>query len=172
MSTSGAARARTSNDLRIESFRPEHAAAYEALNRTWLVEHDLLEPADEPQLIRPFETIIDPGGAILVAINDNEVIGTCAIVPHGTSEFELVKLSVAPSARGQGIGRQLIDVCLELARQRGATRVDLLSSSRLGAALRLYERAGFRHAPIPPSNPYKTADVYMVVDLAQAPTWK
>ena len=154
-------------DIRIEHFRPEHAARFESLNRAWLVEHDLIEPADEPHLVRPNEEIIDKGGAILVALEGNEVIGTCAIVPHGSREFELVKLAVAPSARGQGIGRQLIEGCLELARQRGATRVDLLSSTKLGAALRLYERAGFHHAPIPPTNPYTTADVYMVFDFAR-----
>ena len=154
--------------VRIEQFRPEHHARYESLNRAWLVEHDLIEPADEPHLTRPIETIINPGGAILVALNDDgEVIGTCAIVPHGAREFELVKLAVASAARGQGIGRQLIEATLELARQRGAARVDLLSSTKLGAAVRLYERTGFRHAPMTPTTPYKTADVYMVYDFAR-----
>jgi ribosomal protein S18 acetylase RimI-like enzyme len=153
--------------LKIEPFRPEHAARFETLNRAWLVQHGLIEPADEPQLTRPIETILDPGGAILVALDGEEVIGTCAIMPHGANEFELVKLAVAPSARGQGIGRQLIEACLNLARQRGARRVDLLSSSKLSAALRLYERAGFRHAPLPAHNPYATADVYMVFDIAR-----
>lgn len=155
--------------IRIEHFRPEHAARYEALNRTWLVEHDLIEPADEPHLTQPFENIINPGGAILVALNDDgDVVGTCAIAPHGTNEFELAKMAVAPEARGQGIGRQLIEACLDLARKRGARRVDLLSSTKLGAAVRLYERTGFRHAPLPPINPYKTADVYMVYDITSA----
>jgi ribosomal protein S18 acetylase RimI-like enzyme len=156
--------------VRIEDFRPEHAARFEALNRAWLVEHELIEAADEPQLTQPVETIIDPGGAILVALDGDEVIGTCAIMPHGADEFELVKLAVTPSARGRGIGRQLIEACLKLARQRGARRVDLLSSSKLGGAVRLYERAGFRHAPLPPHNPYTTADVYMVFDFDSAHT--
>ncbi len=30
--------------MAIADFRPEHAAAFGALNRAWLVEHDLLEP--------------------------------------------------------------------------------------------------------------------------------
>ena len=126
----------------------------------------MIEAADEPHLTQPVETIINPGGAILVALNDDdEVIGTCAIAPHGVNEFELVKMAVAPEARGQGIGRQLIEAVLDIARQRGATRVDLLSSTKLQPAIRLYERAGFRHAPMTPTNPYKTADVYMVFDF-------
>jgi len=153
-------------EVRIGPFRPEHAGRYESLNRAWLVESGLIEPADEPYLVQPNETIIDRGGAIVVALDGDEVVGTCAIVPHEVGEFELLKLAVAPSARGQGIGRQLIEACLDRARQLGAKRVDLLSSSKLGAAVRLYERTGFRHAPSPPRNPYATADVYMVYDIA------
>lgn len=151
--------------MKIETFRPEHAAAYEMLNRAWLVGHGILEQADEPQLVDPQCTIIDAGGQMYVAVEDGVVIGTCGIVPHGEGEFEVVKLAVASSAQGRGIGRQLVDACVTFARQRGARQVTLLSSSLLGSALRLYERAGFRREPPPATNPYATADVYMVLDV-------
>jgi ribosomal protein S18 acetylase RimI-like enzyme len=153
----------------IMGFRREHAATFEALNRQWLVDHELLEAADEPHLVDPQGQIIDAGGAIFVALDGERVSGTCAIVPvddaiSDARVFELVKLAVDPAARGRGIGRQLVDACLAFAREHGASRVELLSSSRLTAALRLYEQVGFRYAPLPPSNPYVTADVYMVID--------
>ena len=151
--------------MKIEMFRPEHAAAYETLNRAWLVGHGILEEADEPQLVDPQCTIIEAGGQIYVAVEDGVVIGTCGITPHGEGEFEVVKLAVAASAQGRGIGRQLVDACVAFARQHGARQVTLLSSSLLGPALRLYERAGFRREPPPATNPYATADVYMVLDL-------
>lgn len=152
--------------MTIEPFRSEHAETYEALNRDWLVGNGLLEPADEPQLTNPEETIIALGGQILVATEDGIVLGTCAIVPHGPGEFEIAKLAVAPEARGRGIGRQLLELSLNFARHQRARRVTLLSSTKLGAALRLYERAGFKYAPLPATNPYATADVYMILDLA------
>jgi ribosomal protein S18 acetylase RimI-like enzyme len=151
--------------MTIEEFKPEHAAAYEALNRAWLVGHGLIEEADEPQLVDPQRTIIEAGGQIYVAVDDGVVIGTCGIAPHGEGEFEIVKLAVATSARGKGIGGQLVDACVIFARQNGARRITLLSSSLLGAALRLYERAGFRHENLPPTTPYVTADVYLVLDV-------
>lgn len=151
--------------MTIEPFRPEHAAEYEALNRAWLVSHGLIEQADEPQLVDPQRTIIDAGGQIYIAVEDGVVIGTCGMAPHGDREFEVVKLAVATSAQGRGIGSQLIDVCLRFARAQSAQRVTLLSSSLLGAALRLYERAGFRREALPATNPYVTADVYMVLEL-------
>jgi ribosomal protein S18 acetylase RimI-like enzyme len=151
--------------LKIVEFEPAHAAAFEELNRRWLVGHGLLEPADEPGLRDPLGTILAIGGQIYVAIENGEVIGTCGIAPHGPGEFEVLKLAVAPSAQGRGIGRELVDACVRFARSQGAERITLLSSSKLGPALRLYERAGFRRAPIPEWNPYATADVHMVLDL-------
>ena len=151
--------------MKIEEFRPEYAAAYESLNREWLVGYGLIEQADEPQLVDPQGTIIEAGGQIYVALDDGVVIGTCGMAPHGDGEFEVVKLAVVTSARGRGIGAQLIDACLRFARGRGAQRVTLLSSSLLAPALKLYERAGFRYEKLPVTNPYKTADVYMVLEL-------
>ncbi len=157
--------AASATTVNIEVYRPEHAAAFDALNRAWLVDNGLLEAADEPDLTNPDQNIIAAGGQIYVAVENDVVIGTCAIAPDGPEEFEVVKLAVTPSAQGRGVGRQLVDACLAFARQRGARRVTLLSSSKLGPALKLYERAGFRYAPLPATNPYATADVYMVLDV-------
>jgi putative acetyltransferase len=155
----------------IAPFKAEHAAAFDALNRQWLVDHGLLEEADEPSLRDPQGLIIDSGGAIFVALEGDTVLGTCAIAPlelddaTRTDAYELVKLAVSPSAQGKGIGRRLVQQCIDAARQRGASELVLLSSSLLKAALRLYEQEGFRYAPLPSHNPYATADVYMVKRL-------
>ena len=151
--------------MKIESFRTEHTAAFEALNRAWLVGHGLLEPADEPHLKDPYGTIIATGGRIFIAVENNVVIGTCGIAPHGHGEFEVLKLAVAESAQARGIGRLLLETCLDFARGIGARRITLISNSRLEAALRLYERVGFRYEPVPATSPYATGDVYMVLDV-------
>jgi ribosomal protein S18 acetylase RimI-like enzyme len=149
----------------IVPFRSEHAGAWYALNRAWLDEHLLYEPPDERQLADPVGTILDMGGAIFIALRDDEVVGTAAIAPHGPDELELIKLTVHESVRGMGLGRRLADACLAHARALGAARVVLVSSSRLGAALKLYASMGFEHRPLPQGVPYVTADVYMVLDL-------
>ena len=43
------------NGVRIDVFRAEHAAAFEALNRACLVDHGLYEAPDEAQLSNPWE---------------------------------------------------------------------------------------------------------------------
>ena len=149
----------------FDVFRPEHSAAFAALNRAWLVEYRLLEPPDELQLNDPQGQIIDAGGQIFVALDNVQVIGTCAVVPHGDGMFEIAKLAVSPEAKGQGIGRRLVEVALAYTRERGAHRVVLLSNSQLQTAIRLYEEIGFRHCPVPAEQPYASADVYMELDL-------
>ena len=104
-----------------------------------------------------------------MALRADEVLGTCAVIPHQTGIFELAKLAVAAQARGQGLGRALVQACVSFARRRGIGRVVLVSSSRLGAALSLYESLGFRRRPLPPDVPYATADVYMDLDLTSSP---
>lgn len=148
-------------DVRIETFRPAHAQAFDTLNRAWLVENGLLEHGDEEHLGDPFGRIIAPGGQIFVAMQGDEVVGTCAIVSEGDDTFELAKLTVAAGARGHGIGRRLVEACMEFARQRHCARVVLVSNSRLVTAIRLYESLGFQHRPIPAHVKYVTADVYM-----------
>ena len=156
--------------IRIELFRPEHVARFAELNREWLEGHGLMEPPDEAQLADPEGHFVTPGGRIYVALDGDQVVGTCAIVPHAPGELELAKLSVAAEYRGRGIARRLVERCLEHARAANATRVMLVSSSRLQAAVRLYRSLGFRHQPVPAGTPYQVADVSMVLELdAPAP---
>src|SRR5918999_815812 len=97
----------------IDAYREENQPAFAALNRAWLTDYGLLEAPDERQLNDPVGEIIAPGGQIFVARLDGEVVGTCAVVPHGEGVLELLKLAVVPAVRGKGLGRRLVQACLE-----------------------------------------------------------
>jgi GNAT superfamily N-acetyltransferase len=151
--------------VEIATFRLEHGERFAELNRAWLEDYDLMEPAEEEQLADPQKYFLDRGGQIFVALDNGQVIATCAIVPHGVEELELAKLTVAPEFRGQGIARLLVERCIDYAREQGARRVMLVSNSRLQTALRLYESLGFSYCPVPDAKKYEVADVSMVLHL-------
>lgn len=59
-------------------------------------------------------------------------------------ELRLMTLAVDPAARRQGIGAELLRRALAVGRAEGARRALLEVRASNAAALRLYERAGFR----------------------------
>lgn len=151
--------------VEIGLFRPEHAGRFAELNREWLEKYNLMEPSDEEQLADPQAHFLADGGQIFVALHDGEVIGTCAVVPHGVDEFEIAKLAVAAEFRGQGVARRLVERSIAYVRARNVRRIILVSNSQLQAALRLYESLGFRYRVVPEVRAYANADVYMELNL-------
>jgi ribosomal protein S18 acetylase RimI-like enzyme len=68
-------------------------------------------------------------------------------------ECYLAELYVVPARRGQGLGRELMEAAIELARSRGADYMDLVTSEDDVAARALYERSGFRNREGRPDGP-------------------
>ena len=85
------------------------------------------------------------GGAfdVLVA-GSGQVLGTVGLFRVSPSTCELRKMYLARSARGQGLGRRLLEHALARASALGFTRVVLETASVLREAVSLYERYGFR----------------------------
>lgn len=71
----------------------------------------------------------------------------------GAPEANLQELYVAPARRGEGIGRALLEATIELARERGASFIDLGTSVTDTAARALYESAGFSNREGGPEGP-------------------
>lgn len=149
----------------IRTFQPADAQAFSSLNRRWLVDNHLLEPADEKQLDDPATHVFGRGGEIFMAVMNGVTIGCCAAIPHSREVMEVAKLAVDPAAQGRGIGRKLVLTAVGFARERGFTKMILTSNSGLVNALRLYESLGFTRQPLPRDVPYATVDVYMELQL-------
>ena len=148
----------------ILDFEPEHQPAFRALNHEWISRYFVLEEPDHQMLDDPQTYILASGGHILMARHEGELVGTCALIKEHDGVYELAKMAVSPKAQGLGIGWALGQSILGKARQLGAHRVELVSSSKLAPALALYKKLGFRPAP-PAPTPYVRGDVRMVLEL-------
>jgi GNAT superfamily N-acetyltransferase len=147
--------------VHIVPFRPDLAAAFAALNREWIERLFALEPADLKVLVDPEAAIIVTGGQIFFALDGETPIGTAAAAAVPPRRYELAKMAVAPTHQGRGLGERLGQAVITWARDQGAEAVFLVTNSRLEGAIRLYERLGFVHRPLPANTDYARADVYM-----------
>ena len=164
----------TTSEMRVDQqieFRElqigEDGTAFRLLNEEWISRHFVLEAKDVETLGDPENTILRKGGRIFYAYAGGEIVGCVALIPMGSGVYELSKMAVAPSMRGQGIGRKLLLHAIGQARALGAASLFLGSSSKLKDAVHLYESIGFRHVP-PESLPdmhYERADVFMEMGL-------
>jgi putative acetyltransferase len=148
-------------------FRPELAPAFRQLNLDWIERLFAVEPADRKVLDDPQRAIISQGGMIFFALDGERPVGTVAMILVSPGRYELAKMAVADSHQRRGIGEQLGAAGIEWARRQGAHTVFLQTNSRLGGAIRLYERLGFGHAVDPDPSEYARADVYMELRIEQ-----
>lgn len=95
-----------------------------------------------------FPTIYGPpGGAMLLLMDGEDCVGCVGIRALEGDAAELKRMYVAPTSRGQGFGRLLLDAACGAARELGYARVRLDTVPSMQSAIRLYRAAGFSEIP-------------------------
>ena len=146
--------------MEIVAFAPEHAEAFRALNLAWISKYFAVEPTDAQVLSDPQGKIIDRGGCVFMALKDGEAVGCVALMRMDDGGYEVAKMTVSETLRGSGLGRALMQRCIDAGAELGARRLYLETNSGLAPALGLYRAMGFRDLP-PAETPYVRADVFM-----------
>lgn len=102
-----------------------------------------------------YELFRTPKSAYFVAEKEGKILGGGGIFPtEGLPEdtCELVKMYLLPEARGIGLGRALIEKCLETAKETGFKHIYLETLDELHLALKIYARFGFEYLKAPLGN--------------------
>jgi GNAT superfamily N-acetyltransferase len=147
--------------LRIRDARSDDRGAIEAVTLSAYQQYAALMPAHWEgyrQNILATLAAARPETQI-VAEEEGRVVGTVLLYPAGSTMArpgggsitltwpEVRLLAVAPEARGREVGAALMDECIRLARRSGAAALTLHTTDIMQAAMRLYDRLGFRRAP-------------------------
>lgn len=152
------------NTINIIDYLPEHQPFFEKFNRAWIEEWFTMEPLDEWVLTNPGEAILKDGGKILMASFNGEIAGTVALRKLSEGVFEFTKMAVGENFRRKGIAAALTYASFEKAKELGASKVILYSNTKNAAAIKLYEKIGFKHLPVE-NDVYARANVKMEFDL-------
>ena len=134
----------TAGDPRIVPFRHVHTRGFRSL-----VADTLREFGFEP------DTTLDPDlhdppalyEALWVALQADDVVGSIALRRLDPRTVELKRMYLRPSARGRGVGRQLLRTALAWAREHGIETIKLDTTAEMAAARHLYEAHGFVRVP-------------------------
>ena len=123
----------------------------------------------DPTTDNLYELFQDDLSTYWVAEEDGILLGGCGIYPtQGLPSgcVELVKYYVSPQARGEGIGRLLLQVNINTAKELGYTQLYLESFPELFKALDIYKRLGFQQIAAPLGNSGHTAcTIWMLKEL-------
>ena len=126
--------------------------------RNTLAEFDANHPGTvffDPTTDHLYELFRKELSAYFVALMDGNIVGGGGIFPTEglpSDTCELVKMYLVPEVRGIGLGRTIIEKCLETAREFGFSRIYLETMPELRLALKVYEKFGFTYLDGPIGN--------------------
>ncbi|MCG2793642.1 MAG: GNAT family N-acetyltransferase [Weeksellaceae bacterium] len=107
--------------------------------------------------------------ALFVAEQDGEIAGCCGIFPTENlpaDTTEIAKFYLKKEARGQGIGKLLMEQSIEKAKEFGYKKVYLESIPEFSKAVSIYEKQGFQYLEKPLGNSgHCGCDLWMIKNL-------
>ncbi|MCL4637965.1 MULTISPECIES: GNAT family N-acetyltransferase [Olivibacter] len=143
--------------------------------RTSLEEHHIPKEGTvytDPTTDNLYTLFQQPRSIYYVVEEDGEVLGGCGIYPTAnlpTGYAELVKLYLSNKSRGKGLGKTLINRCLEKAVDLGYTHLYLESFPQFETAISMYKKMGFSSLPHALGNSgHYACNVWMVKELVLA----
>jgi GNAT superfamily N-acetyltransferase len=133
--------------LDIREAKPADAAPLAELMR--LLDHEI----DEKTARRNISKLKKLGEAPLVATLDKRVVGLCGlhlmqVIHRDAPVGRITILVVAEDARGNGMGRKLLEEAEAHLRKAGCKIIEVTSNDRLGAAHAFYRHMGYERTSI------------------------
>lgn len=162
----------TIDDFLIKPLERDDNAPMAAIIRASLAEFGVDKPGTvftDPTTDDLHTLFRTPRSHYMTAWKDGRLFGGAGVFPSAglpADTCELVKMYLLPDVRGRGLGRKMISLCLERAKDFGFQRVYIETMPELTRAIDVYRRFGFRHLDGPMGDTgHFGCDVWMILDL-------
>jgi DNA-binding MarR family transcriptional regulator/GNAT superfamily N-acetyltransferase len=104
------------------------------------------------QFLRDFDPQWE--NAWIAELDSGERVGCVFLIRKSATVAKLRVLIVDPKARGLGVGKALVNACIDFARAKGYRKITLWTNSILLAARGIYEKTGFKLVHSEPHNSF------------------
>ena len=124
---------------------------------------------EDPYLDLMYEEYNKPKSVYYVVENNGRIVGVAGIAPlanEADSICELQKMYFLPETRGIGIGNEMMEVCIQSARNFGFEKCYLETMPFMLDAQKLYKKTGFEYISGPMgSTGHVSCPVWMLKEL-------
>ena len=110
---------------------------------------------EDKELDAMFEAYQNPHSVYYVIEHNEQLLGGAGISPlrEGADNVcELQKMYFLPEARGKGMGKKMISLCLDFAQAEGFEKCYIETMPNMEVALQLYLKSGFTYIDTPLGN--------------------
>lgn len=159
-------------EITIRLIEPSDNAALAIIIRNALTEFNANRPGTvyfDESTDHLYELFTTGNGIYQVAVMNNKIVGGGGIFPTEGLEAdtcELVKMYLSPVARGKGLGKKLLQECLNNAQRKGYKKVYLETMPELVVAVPMYEKFGFNYLIGPLGNSgHNGCNIWMLKEL-------
>ena len=149
----------------IRPFERKNARYFRELNEAWLEKYFFVEEKDKEILENSESYIIEKGGHIFFAEVDGQIAGCFSFIRIDEGIYELGKMAVDEQFQGKKIGQRMMEHGISFAQEQGWKKIILYSHSKLGPALYIYRKYGFREIQLEENTPYLRSDIKMELVL-------
>ncbi|MCT4623103.1 MAG: GNAT family N-acetyltransferase [Schleiferiaceae bacterium] len=138
-------------NITIDKYSEKNKGDFENLWVSWLTNSMGLKPqqVDLDEVQNPVDKYIVGGGMAFYANHNDQCIGVVSVKKLNETEYEFCKLVVSESARGLGLGKRLVQKCIDYVKEVKGETLYLQSFHKLDVAVNLYKKMGFEDCPAP-----------------------
>jgi len=138
-------------EMTIDKYSEKNKGDFENIWVGWLTNSMGIQPQREDlaEVQNPIENYIRDGGMAFYANKDGQCIGVVAVKKLNKTDYEFCKLVVDEKARGLGLGKKLVQKCIDFAKDENGRNLYLQSFHKLEIALKMYKSMEFVDCPAP-----------------------